>query len=372
MAIFNQKVFFYTTSREILPEPGSAYFQDLIVNLADGFQHLGVQYYSSNNYWKLSPKGHRYLLQFDPNVAHWDCDIVVLERQWVEENGSLPKDLFNPSRSYITVYLDCEDGWRTLSWLPEFRQFDFIFRTHCNTNIKCPANIHPWAFGLSSRVLNEVSECKSFEEKKRCLLFNFRQTGKHCHSLRRFVAKTFIPKIKDILLIDSSTDDLTCPPQDPYHYLRWWQTGKRHYPSYYKRLRDSAACACFGGFFLAPQFTDCNSKIGYYSERLIREFGVKTNRISQWDSWRFWESLAAGCTTFHVDFEKYGFDLPMLPKNWEHYIGIDLDNIQESIDRIAEQPEILEKVAAQGRVWALKNYSPQATALYFMEKVLNV
>lgn len=366
---FSQKVFFYTTSQEGPPE--GAYFQDLIVNLAEGFQNLGIQFYSSNNYWKLFPDSDQTLLQHNPNIAHWDCDIVVLERQWFEENGALPKDLFNPSRQYITVYLDCSDGLRTFSWLPEFNNFDFIFKTHYNKNIKCPSNVYPWAFGLSSRVINELSDCIPFAERNKCLLVNFRHQ-KFSHSLRRFTQKFFIPKIHDTLPIDSFADDLSMPPQDPYHYLRWTQTGRRHYPSYYKRLSKSIACACFGGYFLAPSFTDHNPKISYYSSKLISELsglGWKTNRIGQWDSWRFWESLAAGCVTFHLDFEKYGFKLPVIPKNWEHYIGIDLDNIQEAIDRIFDQPEILEKIAAQGRIWALDNYSPQAVALRFIKTI---
>jgi hypothetical protein len=366
---FNQKVFFYTTSQEGAAD--SAYFQDLIVNLAEGFKDLGVQYYSSNNYWQLSPEQDRCLLQYDPNIGHQDCDIVVLERQWFEENHSLPKDIFNPSRQYITVYLDCADGLRTSSWLPEFRQFDFVFKTHYNKNIQCPANFHPWAFGLSNRVLKELNDRIPFSEKKKCLLVNFRHR-KFMHSLRRFIEKSFIPKIQDFISIDSSIDDLTIPPQDPYHYLRWTQTGRRHYPLYYKRLRQSAACACFGGYFLAPGFTDNNHKISYYSSKLISELGLKTNRIGQWDSWRFWESLVAGCVTFHVDFDKYGFELPVSPENWKHYIGIDLDNIEESIDRIAKNPELLEKIAVQGREWAIENYSPKAVALRFMNKVLNV
>jgi hypothetical protein len=363
---FNKKIFFYTTSQEGSAE--GAYFQDLIINLAEGFQYLGVQYYSSNNYWKLSPEDDQCLLQCDPHVTHQDCDVVVLERQWVEENGSLPKDLFNPCRQYITVYLDCADGLKTFSWLPEFRQFDFIFKTHYNRNIRCPSNLHPWAFGLSSRVIQELSLDIPFAQKKRCLLVNFRHR-KFSHSLRRFVGKTFILQVQDFLQIDTSNDDLTIPPHNPYHLLRWTQTGRRHNPNYYKRLTESVACACFGGYFLAPDFTDYNDRTSYFSMKLISRLGLKTNRISQWDSWRFWESLAAGCVTFHVDFEKYGFELPVLPKNWEHYIGIDLDNIQESIDKIAEQPEVLEKISIQGREWVLQNYSPKAVALRFMEKI---
>jgi hypothetical protein len=365
---FTQKVFFYTTSQEGSAE--GAYFQDLIVNLAEGFQEIGVRYYASNNYWRLAPETDKCLLQFNPNVTHHDCDIVVLERQWYEENRSLPKDLFDSSRKYITVYLDCLDGLRTYSWLPEFRQFDFIFKSHCNKNIKTPSNIYPWAFGLSSRVLKELASYIPLQEREKRLLVNFRHR-KFNHSLRRFIEKNFIPEIQDFLPIDSSTDDLTVPPQDSYHFLRWTQTGRRHFPDYYRRLRESLACACFGGYFLPPSITDHHDKTSYYLTKLLSKIGLKTNRIGQWDSWRFWESLAAGCVTFHVDFEKYGFEMPISPVNWEHYIGIDLDNIQNSIDRIVEQPEILEKISISGRIWAIENYSPKAVALRFLNKVSN-
>ena len=365
--ISNKKVFFYTTSHEGSPE--RAYFQDLIVNLAEGFQKLEVEFHASNNYWQLAPDSDRYLLQYHPDVQHHDCDVVVLERQWFEENKSLPKYLFEPGHRYITVYLDCSDGLRTSSWLPEFRDFDFIFKTHCNTNISYPMNVYPWAFGLSNRVLTELSKYVSYVNRNGCMLVNFRHVN-YSHSLRRFIEKQFVNKLDTTLTIDSSADELSTPPPEPYHYLRWTQTGRRHYPNYYKRLSNSTACACFGGHFLAPSFTDRYEKLSYYLSRSIGELtaiGWKTNRIAQWDSWRLWESLAAGCTTFHVDFDKYGFQLPVMPKNWEHYIGIDLDNIQRDVDRIIDEPKILEKIATQGKIWALNNYSPQAVALRFMQ-----
>lgn len=86
-----------------------------------------------------------------------------------------------------------------------------------------------------------------------------------------------------------------------------------------------------------------------------------------WDSWRFWESLAAGCATFHVDFDKYGIQLPLMPENWRHYIGIDLDNINATVDMIADDPEILERISTEGRRWAIDNYGPVPTALRFLE-----
>ena len=124
-------------------------------------------------------------------------------------------------------------------------------------------------------------------------------------------------------------------------------------------------------FFLAPTFFDFTPRISYKSSRIIDKLGIKTNRIIQWDSWRFWESLAAGCVTLHVDFDKYGFLSPVSPKNWEHYIGVDLDNIKESILRIRKEPEILEKISVQGRSWAIQNYSPTAVAKRFIETIFH-
>lgn len=363
------KVYFYTTSTEGPPE--GAYFQDLIINLATGFQELGVEFYSNYNYWQLSPHSDRTLLQANPNVHPNDCDIVVLERQYYEENGCLPAGLFAPNRQYKTVYLDCNDGVQTLAWLPEFKEFDFIFKTHYSLHTKYPPNFYPWAFGLSARVLKELETTVPWAEKQPSILVNFRNQ-RFSHSLRGYVKKTFSPQIESILAINSTSDDTTAFPQEPYHYLRWAQTGRRHYPNYYRRLLASQGCACFGGFFLGPRFTDDYDRLSYYLARSISKLGIKTNRIGQWDSWRLWESMAAGCATFHVDFAKYGFQLPVMPENWRHYIGIDLDNIADAIARISDQPELLERIAESGRAWAIKHYAPKATALRFLATVADL
>ncbi len=363
------KIYFYTTSTEGPPE--GAYFQDLIINLATGFQQLGVEFYANYDYWRISPDSDRTLLKHNPDITHYDCDIVVLERQYYEKNGCLPEGLFSPSRQYKTVYLDCNDGIRTLSWLPEFKDFDFIFKTHYSKHTKYPDNFYPWAFGLSARVIAELQEEKPWIEKQQSVLVNFRNQ-KFSHSLRNYIQKSFVPLIQEVMPINAASDNAADFPQDPYHYLRWAQTGRRHYPNYYRRLLESRACACFGGFFLGPWFTDYHDRISYYLCKIISMLGIKTNRIGQWDSWRLWESMAAGCVTFHVDFEKYGFELPVMPENWRHYVGIDLDNIAESIARITEQPELLERIAAKGRAWAIENYAPKPTAIRFLETVADL
>jgi hypothetical protein len=89
----------------------------------------------------------------------------------------------------------------------------------------------------------------------------------------------------------------------------------------------------------------------------------------QWDSFRFWESLAAGCLVFNLDLERYGAELPVMPENWEHYIGINLERIDEAIDRVRSEPESLARIAEAGRLWALEYYSPRAMAGRFLELV---
>lgn len=363
------KIYFYTTSQEGPPE--GAYFQDLLVNLATGFKQLGIKYYASNNYWQIHPDCDRTLIEATPEVQPTDCDIVVLERQWYEENGCLPLGLFTLGRQYKTVYFDCNDGIKTPAWQAEFRQFDFILKTHYVKHVKYPDNFYPWAFGLSKRVLQELEEPASWAEKQPSFLINFRNK-KFNHSVRSYVKKSLLPRIAQKMAIDSSSDGEAEFPHDHYHYLRWAQTGRRHYPNYFQRLKQSQACACFGGFFLGPRFIDDRDRLAYYFARLIDLLGIKTNRLTQWDSWRFWESMAAGCVTLHVDFAKYGFELPVMPENWRHYIGIDLDNIGEFIDRMNRQPEILQAISAQGRAWAIEHYSPLPTAIRFLKTVAGI
>ena len=89
-------------------------------------------------------------------------------------------------------------------------------------------------------------------------------------------------------------------------------------------------------------------------------------RAVQWDSFRAWEAWVAGCATFNVDLDIYGPVLPVMPENWKHYIGVDLRRPMNAIDRIKSDPGLLQRVARQGRQWALANYSPKAMAQRFV------
>lgn len=80
-------------------------------------------------------------------------------------------------------------------------------------------------------------------------------------------------------------------------------------------------------------------------KRALDKLELKSNRIAQWDSWRFWEALAAGCVAFHIDLEKYGAVLLVMPEKWKHYVGVDLDDFDSVFEKFIDNLTFLEKIS---------------------------
>jgi hypothetical protein len=361
---FNGKVFFYCVPPDTPEKTG---YPHTMICLGDGLKALGIEFYANIDFWQLAPDKNEYLFRHDPNITPDDCSIVVLNQDWFRvADRPFPQHLFHKSRKYVTVYMDSDDGAKTHAYNPEFRQFDFIFKLCQNRYFKYPDNFYPWTQGVSHRMLREVETIPDFSERKQQLLVNFREPHKIKHSVRRIVRKEFLPKIQSVIPIDNIIEGTDNFSTDPYHYLQWSQTGRRHSPGYYQSLKDRAACACFGGFFVTPFPQDPSTKLSRVLKNALSKLEWKSNRIADWDNWRFWESSAAGCVSIREDFDKYGFVIPVMPENWRHYIGVDLDNIQSAVDKIADEPEILEKISTEGRQWVLENYSPAPVALRFL------
>lgn len=376
-----KKIFFY-----FLPEnfEDKREYPHMAIALGEGLKKLGIKLYSNENYWQIEPNKEEYLFKHDPQVKPEDCSVVILNHEWFWPGyRDIPENLFRPDRKYITVFLDnfeSNKGYRHLAFDPNFGgKFDFIFKAHCGSKFKYPDNCIPWAFGLSNRILREVADVPDFISRKQELVVNYRncifvnqKTGKKVdstHTVRKTVKNMFEPAINTIFSINREINSSQQSPTDPYHYLKWVQTGKRHYPDYYQRLQNSIACACFGGWFAPFFIQNPSNKISDLCTRIYKKTAWRSTKVLQWDSWRFWESLAAGCATFHLDFDKYGVFLPIMPENWKHYIGVDLDNVSKTIKRLNDEPEIIEKVAIEGRKWALEHYSPIATAKRFLKTV---
>jgi hypothetical protein len=357
--------------------------QDDLVCLAEGLRALGIEYYSSANYWLRSPgEPEDWLFRQTPKVDPRDCDAVVFPRKWFEYAtapwlASPPEELFKSKRPPALVYLDLNNGYRTPAFEEPFRRFDFILRGKMNRRCAHPSNFHPWQLGLMDRVLRMTEDALSFAERRRAILWNFGASHPFPHGSRDAARKRFLPLVRDFLPPDETLDDLSQEPADPYDRLMWRQTIRRHSRAYYERLKGTVACAAFCGD-LAPALPfDPNALLvggrrarwKRFAWDAVSTLSGQPPRIIQWDSWRFWEALAAGCVPIHVDLELYGVALPVMPENWRHYIGMDLRRPRETADRLRDEPELLERVSREGRDWALTHYSPRAVAKRFLRIV---
>jgi len=351
-------------------------YHHLSVNLAEGLQALGVECFSDLNYWKLSPDNDATLLRYDPNISPDNCDVVIVDTTLLEaqtvsvtQYPIFPNHLFYNDRPYFTVYLHDLDGPKE-QWGFE-QQFDLVLSTHLNRNHPRPKGVKPWSFGLSSRILRMLATVQTGGDRTPQLLYNYRThhdsiQWRNIHvatpygplysdtaylnpeySLRRIAAQRIMPMLSQVWTLqqEQDLDQLYTGPTDPLDRLDWERTDKRHIPAYYQRLKTAQASAAFGGCLTTQE--------GQWI-------------LHWWDSWQLWESLAAGCLTIHLDLEQYGADLPVMPVNGTHYIGLELDNLTASMARLQALKPCWPEIAAAGRDWAIAHYAPIPTAQRFL------
>ncbi len=358
--------------------------QEDVVTIAEGLKEIGIPFHGSCNYWLQSAEPGDYLIRHDPEIRPDDCDVVVVSYTWsiFMRPGSfdvleraLPDGLFKKGRRYTTVCMDNHDGHRTVSWEPEYRQFDLILRSKLNRRAWHPENMRPWVLGFTNRIVHATSGAPVFADRRRIVLVNFGASHPYGHGARTEAAKAFLPELEKQMPFDMSKDDLKLRPDDPYERIMWEQTGMRFSRSYYHRLKTSQAVACFCGELIPPMpWKDPGQYLaGGNKARLKRKFfdtlarfDPRPGRSVQWDSFRAWEAWVAGCATINLDLDLYGAELPVMPENWKHYIGVDLANPTSALDRLRDDPAVLERVASAGREWAMRHYAPSAMAWRFL------
>jgi hypothetical protein len=287
----------------------------------------------------------------------------------------LPQELFRRARKYITIFMDNHDGYRTVSWEPEYRQFDLILRSKLNCRAWHPENIRPWAYGLTNRVTQATACAPPFDTRRRVILVNFGASHPYPHGVRDLSRTRFEPKIEKYMSIDRTIDNLSEEPSDPYEALMWRQTGGRFSRRYYERLKQSQAMACFCGDIIPPMpFRHAEQYlVGGNRAKLRRAFfdivGLLDPRPARsvgWDSFRFWEALAGGCAAINIDLQHYGVELPVMPENRKHYLGVNFARVEDFVEQLRQDPDLLEVVAREGKRWAEAHYSPKAVAQRFL------
>ncbi|MBE9235971.1 hypothetical protein IQ227_07985 [Anabaena aphanizomenioides LEGE 00250] len=201
----------------------------------------------------------------------------------------------------------------------------------------------PWAFGFQQKLIDFTDNFDFSQPRKREILRNFKPSLQQ--SVRESLDLILVPKLERNITIDRTVD---------------YYSSYANNDNFLKKLLTSRFCLAYGGFYtsnvlLNPYFHQFPeySKITYLQDVVI----------GRWDSWRLWESWVMGCIPITLDFDKYGFLLPVMPENWQHYIGLDLSKLDEDVERLLSLSEQeLDEISYNGREWALQYYSPQAVA----------
>ena len=190
----------------------SVSYTHLDVYKRQGLRELGIPYYASADYWRQSPGGDDYLFRATPDVRPDDCDVVVLPYTWFNWvllgalrpiRREVPEGLFKTPRRYRTVYMDTNDGIRTVSWEPSFRRFDVILRSKYCRRAWNPGNLRPWVMGLSNRMLRMTEGAPAFAARARTLLVNFGASHSYPHGARLRSHEKFDPVAGRILEFDA-------------------------------------------------------------------------------------------------------------------------------------------------------------------------
>lgn len=327
-----------------------------IICLAEGFEEIGVDCFGDREYYS----GNKRLIRYDENVRIQDVQVVIFHYSLYYGEPNADRQILKitsvPNRSYQCVFIDAMDGVRTPGFKRGAQSCDVVLKCHFNNKYRYPENFVPWQFGLSNRILNAVHP-KPFEERNNSFLVNFRVK----HQLRDYVNDKIRPIVEKYLTWDNTMEYNNKGGMEEMDLLYWKQTGGRHFPSYYNRLSAAKSCACYGGVFAVPY-----GNYNKYTARMAREVNriiplFKWDRVRQWDSWRLWETWAAGCSVIHINLEKYGCVMPIMPKNGVHYIGIDLDNLAP-FKEILSNPARMAEIAENGRQFVLEHYVPEKIA----------
>ncbi|MGA2477755.1 MAG: hypothetical protein ABSG63_03270 [Spirochaetia bacterium] len=332
--------------------PEDAGYQHCMIALGEGLRELGVPFFANIDYWREETG---WLFKGGSGVQLEDCDLVITGDEYQGVGGELPKSMFGGRQR--TVFVDSSDGWRTRTEAPDYRRFDLVLRTHCSRRYTYPDNTHPWAFGLSQRIMTACADPAAFAGRSNRLIANFR-VG---HPVRAVARKLVMPVAASRLQIDDSIDS---PPAEDAgrDRLLWEATGRRHYPAYFARLLSSKACAAFGGYFAPGVFRSTENVLERALYALGWRLGRKSRTVMQFDSWRLWEALCAGSLMLHVDLDAYCCSLPSMPVNGVHYAGFDFHR-RDCAAFLRDAPEKdLAAIAVAGRAWVLDQYSPRAAA----------
>ncbi len=350
--------------------PDKAAYQHEIVAIAEGLKELSIMFKGNLDYWKLSDG--TYLINKAPIEDLEDYDLVISSAvlYYYDKQNLIPDIVFSKKRPFKFVFVDASDGYLTPGFSKELVHAELILKAHFSEKMEYPTNFVPWQFGLTTRILKALNPLPQ-QERENKALSNFR-IG---HSLRSHFETQIMKRVYGYYEKDPRVDSFEKQNFSKEDMLNWEQSGRRHYKTYYDRLGSSKVSNAVGGYmqnaFSAKAKHNLELKKNVYLSRIMLKLDSsfpfsKVDRIYQFDSWRLWESIASGCCTLHLDFQKYGMKLPVMPKNGEHYLGADFDN-KEAFFKIIKDDQHVQEIGSRGSEWVIDNYTPKIVVTRLLE-----
>ncbi len=307
--------------------------------LADGLNQLGIPIFSNIDYLEPLITDFSFKRSKDPSLPNKAACLLLDLQETASFNNKIVSiesshDCFLALCMQDDVCVFCLQGPAALLCTHENR-----FRDLEGPRI-------PIGFGLSTAMLRRSIHITPDRIRKKQFLRNFRPS--YNQEVRACLDLVLVPVLEELCKVESRLAGSE----------RWSE-------EYFSLLEENLGCLAYGGC-LAQDLSqnDYFRRLESCDHNLVN-FHNQTV-VLRWDSWRFWEALVFGCAAVQLDFERYGFKLPVMPENWQHYIGINLADVRSDLERMMDERTKLSEIAWNGRQWAIQNYSPVAVARRFL------
>lgn len=339
------------------------------IALAEGLKELGHEVFANIDYWFI-PEEDTFLLHKNETG---DYNIAVYDYKYLYH--SIPWTFNRIDKTRINILLDRND-WLTPRWNDPkvLNSFNYILIDHMLKGFKYPKHVLPWSIGLTNRVIKYIDENLSAGRPESSILWNFR-VG---HNLRKLLTTALNHNLGKRFPVDNSItsniDENLDEDELKVHKSYWEQSARRHNPKFYQDLNNHLLTYAYGGYYEFKPFLyqpysfqdKVLRKINYFGFNFKRKTGLDFSKqvfVFQYDSFRFWETLYSLSCPIHLDFDSWGFVLPVNPVEGQHYLGIKKFNFHEFSSRIQEfSNEEINAIGLEGRKWVFENYSPKAVA----------
>ena len=360
-----KKIKFFITP--VYPYGNDHYYHEIIV-LAEGFKELGYDICGNVNYWQ-NYKTKEYLIKESESNEY---DIAIYDYRYVKSFEHLLFRNGYPNFNFdsINILVDRND-WISPIWNNNFKYniFNLILGCHTVKGFNYPKNYIPWAMGLSKRMIKSIDDT-STQSLNDHIGHNFRVW----HNLRKLFVDD-IKKTKNHLPVSQLLSSIPDKMNNPEEYFYYQKTTRRHNNEYYETINSSLLFLGFGGYIeTLPKIYQPYGLL----EKIIRKPSyllAKYNRykysfVFQWDSFRMWELFYSNTCPIFLNFEKFNFDMPVLPNSGEHYLSIDdfsWINFNKKLKDFSKKD--IAEIGKNGKNWVFDNYSPKIMANKLISKI---